>query len=82
MVPRQIVEAGVDAEHLKKVRKIAMKTTREAMRRLSVKCAQENKRLSLLDSHKQKSVKESKKGSKVVPNKSRYMYTQKKDGSS
>ena len=39
---RQIYIAGVNNEQLKEVRKAALKSTKAAVRRLSIKCAQES----------------------------------------
>jgi len=40
VVARQIYDAGVNNEHLKDVRKAAFESTKAAVRRLSIKCAQ------------------------------------------
>ena len=72
---RQIEEAGVDAEHLNTVREIAMKTTREAMRRLSVQCAKESRIMRLLQGQKRTPFCEAKRGNKVGPMNERYANT-------
>ena len=39
---RQIYEAGADNKHLKDAKKAALKSTKAAVRKLSIKCAQES----------------------------------------
>ena len=42
LLSRQIYEAGDNDEHFKDVRKAAFDSTKAAVRRLSIKCAQES----------------------------------------
>ena len=66
---RQIYDAGVNSDHLRDVRKAALESTKAAVRRLSVKCAQKSKssRFSLKSKTSQKSKKGKKKGGRVTP---------------
>ena len=67
---RQIYEAGANNEHFKDVRKAALMSTKAAVRRLSMKCAQES-----ASSRASNTLKKSKKrkSGHVYPE-MRYMY--------
>ena len=67
---RNIYEAGVDDEHFNDIRKAALESTKAAVRRLSIKCAQE-----LASSRASKTFQKSKKtkSRRVFPE-MRYMY--------
>ncbi|CAH3024940.1 unnamed protein product, partial [Porites evermanni] len=75
IVARQIYDAGINNEHLRDVRKAALESTKAAVRRLSVKCAQKSKSSRLSQKSKtsqksqsfQESKKSKKKGGRVSP---------------
>ena len=67
---RQIYEAGVDSQHFKDIREAALESTKAAVRRLSIKCAQ-GSASSSASKTSQKSKKA--KNGRVSPE-MRYMY--------
>ena len=68
---RQIYEAGANNEHFKDVRKAALMSTKAAVRRLSMRCAQES--ASSGASNTLRKSKKRKKSGHVYPE-MRYMY--------